>query len=107
MKSKPPKRPVVAFCNIKGEIYEKARQQVADLMGNDSSEDEDDNQDEARSPVGKSPVFDLDGDVDLESPFLQGMLSDAQVSSTPARGTTPTVTTGSDDEPTEDDWENM
>jgi hypothetical protein len=112
MKSKPPKRPVVASCNIEGGIYEKARQQVTDLTSNDSSEDKDDSQnkgddqDEARSPVGKSPVCNLDSDVDLESSFLQGMLSDIQMSPTPGRGTTPTAATDSVCEPTEDGQEN-
>jgi hypothetical protein len=108
---------VVAFCNIESEIYKKARDRVVDLTVNDSSEDEDDNQsdndqDENGSPAGKDSTFDLDGDVDLESPFLQGLLSDTQTP-TPGRSTTPAITNGSilmetrDRIPTEDDWKNM
>ena len=52
-------------------------------------------------------------DVDLESPFLQNMLSDAQMSPTPEQVATPAATSGptrsemKDYEPTEDDWEDM
>ena len=103
----------VAFCNIECEIHGKARQQVTDLIGNnpskgeDDSHNEDDNQDEARSLVGKSPVFNLSGDIDLELPFLQGMLLDIQISLTPGQGITPTAATNSVCEPTKDNWENM
>ena len=57
--------------------------------------------------------LDLDGDIDLESPFLQGMLSDMQIPPTPQMDATPVAVAGStsaeirDCEPTEDEWENM
>ena len=116
---------MVAFYNIESEIHEKAKQEVVDLVDDDPSEDNDDNQsgggsqnedgnqDRDRSPVDKGPVFDLDGDIDLESPFLQGMLSDMQIPPTPERYTTPVAAVGStsteimDCESTEDEWENM
>ena len=99
---------MVAFCNIEGEIYKKAKQQAADLTVNDSSEDEDDDEDEDRSPLDRNPMFDLDSDVDLESPFLQNMLSDTRVSPTPEQDATPGATTApTRSEPTEDDWENI
>jgi hypothetical protein len=112
MKSKPPKWLVVASCNIKGGIYEKARQQVTDLTGNnskdkDDSQHKDNNQDEARSPVGKSPGCNLNSDIDLKFLFLQGPLSETQMLPTPGRGTMPTAATDSVCGPTKDGQENM
>ena len=102
---------VVAFCNIEGKIHKKAKQQVADLAagGGSSDNDDDDYQDENGNLVNQNPMFDLDGDVDLESQFLQGMLSDTQMTPTLEQAT-PAETVHSemkDCEPTEDDWENM
>ena len=62
---------------------------------------------DTRSLVGKSPVFNLSGNVDLKLPFLQGMLLDIQISLTPGQGITPTAATDSVCEPTKDNWENM
>ena len=68
----------------------------------------------SRYPTDKDLVFDLDEDIDLESPFLRGMLSDAPPSLAPERDAAPAVVTAGsvhmemrDSEPTEDDWENM
>jgi len=57
-------------------------------------------------------VCDLDDNVNLDSRFLRGMLSDTQVSTsgsvTPPVATTEPVNVGTRDrEPTEDDWENV
>jgi len=55
-------------------------------------------------------MFDLDNDIDLESPFHQSMLSDTQISPTSEQIATPGVTAGSVHsemkgyEPTEGDW---
>ena len=110
---------MVAFCNIESEIYEKAKQQVVDLTVNDSSDDEDDeqsgddNQGEGGSTADEDPVFELDGDINLESLFLQSMLLDMETSLTSESGIIPAVVAGpahgemKDWEPTEDDWENM
>ena len=63
--------------------------------------------------MDRSPTFDLDSDIDLESPFLQSMLSDTRMSPTLEQVVVPAATAGSrhsemrDCEPTEDDWENM
>ena len=101
------KRPVVTFYDIEGEIYEKAKQQAIDLTADESSE-EDDDQDEDRGPANKDLVFDLDDDINLDSPFLQGMLSDTRVSApeSTAATTGPVLIKPKDCEPTEDNWEN-
>jgi hypothetical protein len=110
---------VVAFHDIKGEIYGKARERAADLTANDSSEGEDDgwnsddDQEEERGPMGEDMVFDLDEAINLDSSFLQDMLSDKQTPPTSGDTTTLTTTTSPSDmeaedgKPTEDDWENV
>ena len=111
---------MVAFCNIESEIYEKAKEKVADLTVDNASEDEDDDDDELNdcngqeeegSPADEGLVFDLDGDVNLESAFLRGLLSDVRASPTlESVGVVATELTHRemrDHEPTEDDWENM
>lgn len=91
-KAKPPKRPVVAFYKIEDEIYQKARQKVTDLTADDSSEDKGDDQNgpnveqEERSPIDRDLAFDLDGDVNLKSMFLQDMLSDVRTAVPSLRG---------------------
>ena len=72
------KRPIVAFCDIEEEVYAKAKQQAADFVAEDSSEDEDDGWGERGhgGPTGNGEEFEFDDDVDLASPFPRGMLSD-------------------------------
>ena len=63
----------------------------------DNDQNEDDSQGGGENPTvlaRKDPAFDLDRAVDLESPFLRGILSDTQMPSTSGEDTTPTVTTG-------------
>jgi len=89
------------------------KKQVADLMADGgSSEDEDDDQDDNRRATERNPTFDLDSDIDLESPFLQSMISDTQIP-TSERVSTPAVTAGpvhsemKDYESTEDDGDEV
>ena len=52
------------------------------------TEDQDDSRDEDGSPADKNPVFgisNLGGDIDLESLFPQGVLSDTQISPTSSK----------------------
>ena len=108
------KKPIVASCHIEEEIYAKAKQQAADFVAEDSSEDEDDGWDESGhgGPMGNGEEFEFDDDVDLASPFLRGMLSDKQL--VPNFEDTVSATTAGNirtetrnHEPSEDDWENM
>lgn len=67
---------MVAFCNIEGEIYEKAKRQVVDLTANDLGKEEDDdqkegNEDEDTSPVEKDPVFYLTATLTLNHFFFR------------------------------------
>ena len=81
------------------------------------SEDEDDEWNEdndqelegEESPADEDLVLDLDSDVNLESAFLRGLLSDVQISPILEHAAASAVTTREmrDREPTEDDWENM
>ena len=86
------------------------------MTANDSSKDEGDDQNglnveqEERSLMDRDLAFDLDGDVNLESKFLQDMLSDVLQ----CRASEDTMTlvviadpTGTDSELTEEDWENI
>jgi len=103
-------RPVVAFCNIENEIYAKANKKVVDLTVEDLSEDEGD-QDKDMNPVDKDSEFNLDDDVDLGSPLLNGMLSDRQPAPDRENVATSMATAvrlePRNHEPTEDDWENF
>ena len=100
-------RPVVAFCNIENEIYAKANKQVIDLTTEDLSEDDEDKNEDA-NPVDKDREFNLDDDVDLESPLLDGMLSDRRPASNQENVAAITAHVEMRDrEPTEDDWENL
>ena len=86
------------------------------MTANDSSKDKGDDQNglnveqEERSLMDRDLAFDLDGDVNLESKFLQDMLSDVLQ----CRASEDTMTlvaiadpTGTDSELTEEDWENI
>ena len=110
-KNKPLERPVVAFCNIENEIYAKANKQVVDLTVEDLSEDSEGDQDKDANPVDKDSEFNLDDDVDLRSPLLDGMLSDRQPTpdqeNIPASAAVAARLETRNHEPTEDDWENL
>lgn len=61
--------------------------------------------------MDRDEEFNLDDDVDLESPLLDGMLSDRKLARDPdtvgvSMATAAHTETGNL-EPTEDDWENM
>ena len=86
------------------------------MTANDSSKDEGDDQNglnveqEERSLMDRDLAFDLDGDVNLESKFLQDMLLDVLQ----CRASEDTMTLvviadpmGTDNELTEEDWENI
>jgi len=109
-KSKPLEQPAVAFCNIENEIYAKVNKQVVDLTVEDLSEDEGD-QDKDANPADKDSEFNLDNNIDLGSPLLDGMLSDRQP--TPDQENIAASTAAAarletrNHEPTEDDWENL
>jgi len=109
-KSKPLEQPAVAFCNIKNEIYAKVNKQVVDLTVEDLSEDEGD-QDKDANPAGKDSEFNLDNNIDLGSPLLDGMLSDRQPTPDQENITASTAAAARletrNHEPTEDDWENL
>jgi len=98
-----------AFCNIENEIYAKVNKQVADLMVEDLSEDEGD-QDKDMNPADKDSEFNLDDDVDLGSP-LNSMLSDRQPAPDQENITASTATAAKlemrNHKPTEGDWENL
>ena len=92
------------------------RQKVTDLTADDSSEDEGNDQNgpnveqEERSPMDRDLAFDLDGDVNLDSKFLQDMLSDVQQCPASEDATTLVVIAdpaGTNSELTEEDWENI
>ena len=71
-------RPVVAFSNVENEIYAKANEQVTNLMAEDSSEGEEVCQNEDVNSEDRDGEFDLDDDIDLDSPLLNNMLSDTK-----------------------------
>jgi hypothetical protein len=110
-RSKPLQRPVVAFCSIESKIYTKATRRVVDLTAENVREDEDEDQDKTRNLVDGDGEFNLNDDVDLGSPLLEGMLSDRRPVPGPEDATTltatPTHTETRDHEPTEDDWETL
>lgn len=108
-KTKPLKRPVVAFYDIEAEIYTKAKRQADDHTPEDPSEDEDDNPNDDKNPADEDGEFELDNDIDLSSPFLHNMLSDKQLVPDLEDVMTPTSTMypeWRDREPTEEEWEN-
>ena len=80
----------VTFYNVEDDIYEKANQPVADVG---SSEGDDDNQDENRTRM-ENPMFDRDSGIDLDSPFLQSVVSGTRISPTPEPITTSGATAG-------------
>ena len=104
------KRPVVTFYDIEAEIYARARQQINNQASEDSSEDDDDGNDKDRSPAGKDGEFELDGDIDLASPFLRKILSDEPPSLGSEGVAPPAVAVCRETrnrEATEEEWENM
>ena len=104
------KRPVVAFYDIEAEIYARARQRINDQVSEDSSDDSDNGDDEDRSPAGKDGEFELDGDIDLASPFLRNILSDERPTPGSEGAAPPAVAVHGETrnrEATEEEWENM
>lgn len=63
----------MAFSNIENGIYAKANEQVTNLTAEDSSEGEEVCQNE-----DVNSEFDLDDDINLDSPLLNNMLSDTK-----------------------------
>lgn len=67
-----------AFHNFKAEIYARAEQQADNYTPEELSGDEDDNPDEGENLAEKNRGFQLDGDINLSSLFLDNVLSDEQ-----------------------------
>ena len=110
-KTKPSKRPVVAFHNIEAEVYETTKPQVNEDPNEDPSEDEDNRQDENQGRLTDKDVeFELDDDIDLTSPFLCSMVSGEQPLPSFDGLAPPAVTTHAGTrsrEATEEEWDNV
>ena len=101
---------MVAFYDIKEDIYAKARQQANDSIAGASSEEEDNDPDRDEAPADKDKELELDIDIDLDSPFLRSILSDERPTLEFRGFTSPVVATHTEmnnREPTEEDWSNM
>ena len=78
-KTKPSKRPVVAFHNIEAEVYETMKPQANEDPNKDPSKDEDNCQDKNQGCLTDKDVeFELNDDIDPTSPFLCSMVSGEQ-----------------------------